>query len=476
MPSGTGDCALVDEAGFHARLLGPFSVTRGPLTAGPWERPSARRLLQLVLVSPGRRIGREAASEALFPQLRPDAALRSLNKAISLARRALESLGEGASATLVTERGLLRADSPALVVDLEVQECGLRSGLSMDRGRQRDHVLCFALENECVLLEDEPYAAWALERREALTALRQEARLTLARDRLRGHGRSTPADVIGAWESCFFHDPTCEEAANVLIRAYRAQRRPALAINAHRRCREALESLGLHASAALEDVRPQPLAPSHSRPLVAEAIQPGQELRLVSVLFAELSAAGGTSEKLDPEEMRDFVGRSLADVITQVEALGGTVTSISGAGLSAIFGAPQSHEDDPERALLAALRSVSITSEDGLGALRIGVETGPAVIGMIGAGSTAQYGAVGDIVGTAAALQSVARPGSVLVGPATRTAAEGLFQWGPTEEVVVSSAAKPLRGGLCRSSHSPSVGRSGPAPTGRERSACRACR
>jgi class 3 adenylate cyclase/tetratricopeptide (TPR) repeat protein len=446
VPTGIGDRAPRDDPGFRATLLGPFSVTRGDVTAGPWERPSARRLLQLVLVSPGRRIGREAASEALFPQLRPDAATRSLNKAISLARRALESLGEGASATLFTDRGLLRADTPALVLDLEVQESGLRSGLSMNAGPNRDQVLRFALENECVLLEDEPYAAWALVRREALEALRQEARLTLARDRLRGYGRSEPAELIRAWESCFSHDPTCEEAANALIRAYRAQRRPALAINTYRRCREALEGLGLRASLALETVRPPPPAPGLSRPSVAEANQPGQELRLVSVLFAELSAPGGRSEKLDPEEMRDFVGRSIADLITQVEALGGTVTSISGAGLSAIFGAPQSHEDDPERALLAALRSVSITCTDnGLATVRIGLETGPAVVGMIGAGSTAQYGAVGEVVGIAAALQSVARPGSVLVGPTTRTAAEGLFQWGPSEEVVVSSAAKPLR-------------------------------
>ena len=76
--------------------------------------------------------------------------------------------------------------------------------------------------------------------------------------------------------------------------------------------------------------------------------------------------------------------------------------------------------------------------------LRAGIESGSVVAGPIGGGSGAHYGAVGDVVGIAAALQSVARAGSVLVGPATRAATEGLFEWGPTEEVVLSPTAKPF--------------------------------
>ena len=339
MPNGTDDRSCVNEPGLRATLLGPFSVARGHLIAGPWERPTARRLFQLVLLSPARRIRREAASEVLFPQLGPDVAIRSLNKAIAMARRALDSLGQDASAILVTERGLIRADFPALEVDLEVQETALRAGLAMVPGQERDQILGSGLENECVLLEDEPYAEWAFERRETLEELRQEARLTLARDRLGGYGRSAPAHVVRAWESCFSHDLTCEEAASALIRAYQAQRRPALAINTYRRCRAALEELGLSVSPALDEAPPQLLAPARPRAFGAEPAYQGQELRLVSVLFAELSATGRRCEQIDPEEMGDVVGNSLAAIISQVEALGGTVTSISGAGLIALFGA-----------------------------------------------------------------------------------------------------------------------------------------
>ena len=100
--------------------------------------------------------------------------------------------------------------------------------------------------------------------------------------------------------------------------------------------------------------------------------------------------------------------------------------------------APESHEDDPERALRAALRSVRDVGAYGEGlSLRIGVETGHAVVGPIGAGRGAHYDAVGEVSLIAAALQSAAKPTSVLVGPATRRAVQGIFEWGATQEVPI---------------------------------------
>ena len=134
--------------------------------------------------------------------------------------------------------------------------------------------------------------------------------------------------------------------------------------------------------------------------------------------------------------MRRVVGNALAGVIAEVEGLGGTVTSVSGAGLAAVFGAPEAHEDDPERAVRAGSRMLSAVSAganaDGTERLsvRIGVETGPAVVGPLWSGATAGYGAVGEVVEAAAALQSAAKAGSVLVGPATKLATEGVFDWG----------------------------------------------
>ncbi len=176
---------------------------------------------------------------------------------------------------------------------------------------------------------------------------------------------------------------------------------------------------------------------------------PREERRPVSVLFAEVAAPAGLAGAVGLETLRELVGGSLAAVITEVEALGGTVTSVSGRGLQAMFGAPQAHEDDPERAVLAAFRALTAaaTAEaaaEGGTALRIGVESGPAVVGPIGGGAKVEYGAFGDVVSVAAALQSAARPGAVLVGPATRAVTGHLFSWGAGEEVSLGGTARPL--------------------------------
>ena len=125
----------------------------------------------------------------------------------------------------------------------------------MEPGGPRDATLSVALGQEGALLEDEPYADWALRPREALELLRQKARLELARDRTRGRGRSQPEAVVEAWEACLGHDPASEEAAFSLMRVYSAQGQRQLASSAYERCRGALESLGLRPSPALGEAQ-----------------------------------------------------------------------------------------------------------------------------------------------------------------------------------------------------------------------------
>ncbi len=275
--------------------------------------------------------------------------------------------------------------------------------------------------------------------------------MALARDRSRGFGRSDQVSVLQAWEACFAEDPTCEEAATALVQSYSRQGRHSMAAATHVRCRRALEELGLRPSAALGQAVAAAL-PSPDRvagPEAATAIvsgDRGEERRLVTVLFVDLLAGAGTGRELDPEALREVVGAALTTIVEEVEGLGGKVTSLSSTGVLAVFGAPDAHEDDPERALRAAFRMLNGTSTlSGEVALRAGIETGPAVTGPMGGGSGSHYGAVGEVVSIAGALQSASRPGSALVGPVTRTATEGLFEWGPTEEVAVSGGTRFLR-------------------------------
>src|SRR5437763_10613432 len=283
------------DVAVRVRLLGPFSVVSGGRAAGPWPRPSARRLCQLVLVSPGRRVSRDLACEELFPDLDPRAAARSVSKALSMARAALAGLGEPAASLLEADLTRIWAN-PAVEVDAAEHEHALRAALALGPGHARDGLLATALAEEGELLADEPYADWALRPRERLESLRQEARLALARDRARGAGQARPEAVLAAWEACFEPDPASEEAAGALILAYFTAGHRDLAVRAYQRCRAALGELGVGISPWLEEVYataafeavPSRSAPSPSAAPASPGGAPREELRTVSVLSAEV--------------------------------------------------------------------------------------------------------------------------------------------------------------------------------------------
>ncbi len=165
------------------RMLGRFVVSGGGRSIRSWPRPSARRLCQLVLVSPGRKVSRESAYQSLFPSLPPDAAARSLYRVLSLARQALKELGPQATGLLCADVSQIWADSAvALAVDLDAHEDALHAALKASPGQGRDAALVEVLTTGGVPLEDEPEADWAARARERIEYLRQEARLELARD------------------------------------------------------------------------------------------------------------------------------------------------------------------------------------------------------------------------------------------------------------------------------------------------------
>jgi len=422
------------------RLLGPFSVSYDGRAAGPWPRPSARRLCELVLVSPGRRVTRDLACEELFGDLDPRAAARAVSKALSMARAALAGLAEPGLALLEADLNHIWA-APSVLVDADVHEAALRAALAVAPGQDRDDMLSTALAEDGELLADEPYADWAMRPRERLETLRQQARLALARDRSRGAGQASPAAVMTAWEACFEHDPASEEAAIALVRGYLAQGRREFAVRVYERCAAAVSELGLRVSAALEEAFAAPA------PAVVAAALPPEELRTVSILAADLTVPAAQAAELGLEHLREVVAGSLAAVIAEVEELGGTVTSVSGGGLQAVFGAPEAHEDDPERAVRAAFRALGAVASLSRGRpspLRVGIETGQAVLGPIGGGGKVEYAAVGEVVSTAAALQSAARAGSALIGPVTRAAAGHLFTWDGGEQVLTGPVSGPV--------------------------------
>lgn len=150
--------------------------------------------------------------------------------------------------------------------------------------------------------------------------------------------------------------------------------------------------------------------------------------RTITVLFADLSGFTTMSEQLDPEVMRALQNELFEELTAAVQNFGGFVDKFIGDALLALFGAPAAHEDDPERALWAALDMIRRTTQLGERSkvcagspliLHIGINTGHVVAGGLGAGATKSYSVTGDTVNTAQRLQSMAPSGEVYVGPLT---------------------------------------------------------
>ena len=199
---------------------------------------------------------------------------------------------------------------------------------------------------------------------------------------------------------------------------------------------------------------------------------PREGRKVVSALFADVVGSTTLGERMDPEDFKGVVGAAVARMAAAVERFGGEVFEYAGDGLLALFGAPVAHEDDPERAILAGLAIVdSIAAEGGEiesrwgiegFAVRVGIETGLAVLGPIGGGSKLEYGAMGDALNTAARLQAAAEAGAVLIGPRTHRVTAERFEFGEPRELELKGKAKPV---VARRAHRPQV-TAGGAPRG----------
>jgi class 3 adenylate cyclase/tetratricopeptide (TPR) repeat protein len=187
---------------------------------------------------------------------------------------------------------------------------------------------------------------------------------------------------------------------------------------------------------------------------VAEAAPPREARKVVSALFADVVGSTALGERMDPEDFKGVIGGAVARMASAVERFGGEVFEYAGDGLLALFGAPVAHEDDPERAILAGLEIVdSIAAEsDGIAreweiegfAVRVGIETGLAILGPVGSGSKLEYGAVGDALNTAARLQAAARPGAVLVGSRTQRLVAERFEFDAPVELELKGKTQPV--------------------------------
>ena len=180
------------------------------------------------------------------------------------------------------------------------------------------------------------------------------------------------------------------------------------------------------------------------------AVAQSEERKVVTVLFADLVGFTSRSERMDVEDVRGTLAPYHALLRDQLEHYGGTVEKFIGDAVMALFGAPVAHEDDPERAVRAALAIRAAIDrlndeEPGLDLhLRVGVNTGEALV-VLGADAARGEGmASGDVVNTAARLQAAAPVDGILVGETTYHATDRAITYRPAEPVVAKGKSQPL--------------------------------
>ena len=176
------------------------------------------------------------------------------------------------------------------------------------------------------------------------------------------------------------------------------------------------------------------------------------ERKLVTVLFADVANFTSLSEKLDPEEVHQIMDGCFKILMDEIHQYEGTINQFTGDGVMALFGAPIAHEEHAQRACHAALSiqralanyHAKIKKDYGLEfKMRIGLNSGPVIVGAIGDDLRMDYTAVGDTTNLAARMENSAEPGTVLVSKNTYKIAGDFFKFKSCGKLSVKGKESP---------------------------------
>src|SRR6266545_5831384 len=178
------------------------------------------------------------------------------------------------------------------------------------------------------------------------------------------------------------------------------------------------------------------------------------ERRIITMLFCDVKGSTAAAEKVDPEVWTDIMNGIFEYMIRPIYKYEGTVPRLMGDAILAFFGAPIAHEDDPQRAVLAALEiqqgvksyAEEIRLKHGLEfGLRVGINTGLVVVGEIGSDLRMEYTAIGDAINLAARMEQTAAVGTIQISEDTYKLVAPFFKVEPLGEVEVKGKSLPIK-------------------------------
>ena len=199
---------------------------------------------------------------------------------------------------------------------------------------------------------------------------------------------------------------------------------------------------------------PSPLPATEAEPLLPAVTPPLEgERRVVTVILTDLTDSTNLLEKIGTEGWVERMHRILHTLESEINRFGGEVSQFRGDGLVAFFGATSAHEDDPERAVLAALSmqralDLLLRGDNRVEAaqlqMRIGVHTDEVIVAGGGERQQWEETAMGMAVTIAARLETSAEPGTVLVSERTYRLVDSLFRWEPLGRISVKGISQPM--------------------------------
>src|SRR5258706_4471128 len=178
------------------------------------------------------------------------------------------------------------------------------------------------------------------------------------------------------------------------------------------------------------------------------------ERRIITILFCDVKGSTAAAEQLDPEEWTEIMNNTFEHMIRPIYKYEGFVPRLMGDAILAFFGAPIAHEDDPQRALLAALDiqsniepySKQVQEERGIGfKVRVGINTGLVVVGEVGSDLRMEYTAIGDAINLAARMEQTAEPGTIQISEETYKLIAPFFEVESLGESQIKGKAAPVR-------------------------------
>src|SRR5688500_16966451 len=177
------------------------------------------------------------------------------------------------------------------------------------------------------------------------------------------------------------------------------------------------------------------------------------ERKPVTALFADVVGSTALAEQIDPEDWTAMINEAFDLMSRAVFRYEGTIAQLQGDAMLAFFGAPIAHEDDPERAILAALDMIAATEEfaeqlkstQGIDfRIRVGINSGPVMVGNIGSDLRYEYTALGDAMNVAARMQTAAQPGTIIITEMTRRLTGDTFDLDDLGDIEVKGKTEPI--------------------------------